>query len=134
MAFDSKQKRQNVLGVARPWVRSHFAGENSEFWRASAGNIYAGNALSFVTIPTNINTPAKRQNVLGVARPWVRSHFAGTNNAMYRASIGNAYGGNVESFSFKDAQSWGESTVLRKWNGQSNLINWKGQKQVTKWN
>ena len=47
MALDSKEKRQNVIGVARPWLRNVFpVATPDEQWRAAVGNSYGGNALS----------------------------------------------------------------------------------------
>ena len=47
MAIDSKEKRQNVIGVARPWLRNVFpVATPDEQWRAAVGNSYGGNALS----------------------------------------------------------------------------------------
>jgi hypothetical protein len=47
MAIDSKEKRQAVLGVGRPWIRNKFpVATPDEEWRISSGNAYGGNALS----------------------------------------------------------------------------------------
>ena len=47
MALDDKEKRAAVLGVGRPWMRSHFpVATPDQEWRMSVGNTYGGNALS----------------------------------------------------------------------------------------
>ena len=47
MAIDSKEKRQNVFGVARPFMRAVFPiATPDEQWRAAVGNVYGGNALT----------------------------------------------------------------------------------------
>ncbi len=47
MALDSKEKRQAVFGIARPWMRNTFPiATPDEQWRMSVGNAYGGNALS----------------------------------------------------------------------------------------
>lgn len=47
MAIDSKEKRVNVIGVGRPWLRDKFpVATPDEQWRASSANSYGGNALS----------------------------------------------------------------------------------------
>ena len=47
MAIDSKEKRQNIIGVARPWMRNVFpVATPDEQWRAAVGNTYGGNALT----------------------------------------------------------------------------------------
>jgi len=47
MAIDTKEKRANVLGVGRPWMRDKFpVATPDEQWRASSANSYGGNALT----------------------------------------------------------------------------------------
>ena len=47
MALDDLEKRQAVLGVARPWMRNIFpVATPDEEWRLNVGNAYGGNALS----------------------------------------------------------------------------------------
>ena len=47
MAIDTKEKRANVLGVGRPWMRDKFpVASPDEQWRIASGNAYGGNALS----------------------------------------------------------------------------------------
>ncbi len=47
MALDSLEKRRNVVGVGRPWMRGGTTpGTNDEQKRAEIGNVYGGNALS----------------------------------------------------------------------------------------
>lgn len=47
MAIDSKEKRQAIFGIARPWQRNTFpVATPNEQWRMSVGNVYGGNALS----------------------------------------------------------------------------------------
>lgn len=47
MAIDTKEKRANVLGVGRPYIRNKFpVATPDEQWRISSGNAYGGNALS----------------------------------------------------------------------------------------
>jgi len=45
--MDSKEKRQNVIGVGRPWMRNHFpvAVPDTE-WRAASGLSYGANGLT----------------------------------------------------------------------------------------
>ena len=46
MAIDSAEKRQNVVGVGRPWLRSKLpVATPDEQWRASSANSYGGNPL-----------------------------------------------------------------------------------------
>ena len=42
-----------------------------------------------------LDSQEKRMAVLGVARPWMRSKLPGANDAEWRASSGNTYGGNA---------------------------------------
>ncbi|MHC4705130.1 MAG: hypothetical protein ACYTFQ_31660 [Planctomycetota bacterium] len=47
MAIDSKEKRQGVIGVGRPYLRNKFpVATPDEQWRATSGLTYGGNALS----------------------------------------------------------------------------------------
>lgn len=46
MALDTQEKRMNVMGVGRPWMRVHFSGTIDEQWRIAVGNAYGGNALT----------------------------------------------------------------------------------------
>ncbi|MCZ6898275.1 MAG: hypothetical protein O7D95_06185 [Betaproteobacteria bacterium] len=46
MAIDSREKRQSVPGVGRPYMRSHQTATIDEQWRLGVGNVYNGNALS----------------------------------------------------------------------------------------
>jgi hypothetical protein len=47
MAIDDKEKRQNVIGVGRPFLRNHFPiATPDEQWRIASGLAYGGNALS----------------------------------------------------------------------------------------
>ena len=47
MAIDSKEKRQNVPGVGRPYMRNKFpVATPDEQWRMASGLTYGGNALS----------------------------------------------------------------------------------------
>ena len=46
MAIDSKEKRQNITGVGRPYIRDHFPiATPDEEWRVGVGNVYGGNPL-----------------------------------------------------------------------------------------
>lgn len=46
MAIDSKEKRANVLGVGRPYMRDKFpVATPDEQWRIASGHAYGGNAL-----------------------------------------------------------------------------------------
>jgi len=47
MAIDNQEKRQAVLGVARPWMRNVFPiATPDEEWRMNVGNTYGGNGLA----------------------------------------------------------------------------------------
>lgn len=47
MAIDTKEKRANVIGVGRPYLRNKFpVATPDEQWRIASGNAYGGNALS----------------------------------------------------------------------------------------
>ena len=47
MALDSLEKRRNVPGVGRPWMRmQHPVATPDEQWRIAVGNAYGGNTLS----------------------------------------------------------------------------------------
>ena len=47
MAIDSKEKRQGITGVGRPYIRDKFpVAAKDEEWRIFSGNAYGGNALS----------------------------------------------------------------------------------------
>ncbi len=47
MAIDTKEKRQSITSIARPWMRNTFpVATPDEQWRMSIGNTYGGNALS----------------------------------------------------------------------------------------
>lgn len=47
MALDTKEKRANVIGVGRPYLRDKFpVATPDEQWRIASGNAYGGNALS----------------------------------------------------------------------------------------
>lgn len=49
MAIDTAEKRQNLTGVGRPYLRSQFpVATPDEEWRIATGNAYGGNALSAV--------------------------------------------------------------------------------------
>ena len=46
MALDTREKRENVPGVGRPWMRAHHTETIDEQWRIGVGLAYGGNALS----------------------------------------------------------------------------------------
>ncbi len=47
MAIDSLEKRANVMGVARPWMRSKLPiSDKDAQWRAATGHTYGGNAFA----------------------------------------------------------------------------------------
>lgn len=47
MAIDTAEKRQNISGCGRPYMRSHFpVATPDEEWRIFSGNAYGGNTLS----------------------------------------------------------------------------------------
>ena len=47
MAIDSKEKRQGITGVGRPYIRDKFpVAAKDEEWRIFSGNSYGGNTLS----------------------------------------------------------------------------------------
>lgn len=46
MAIDSAEKRQNVVGIGRPWMRTHFPIATPDVeWRAATGLSYGANGL-----------------------------------------------------------------------------------------
>lgn len=50
MAIDSKEKRQAIASIGRPWLRNTFpVATPDEQWRMSVGNVYGGNALVAVS-------------------------------------------------------------------------------------
>ena len=52
MAIDSKEKRQGITGVGRPYIRDKFpVATPDEEWRIFSGNAYGGNALSVSAFP-----------------------------------------------------------------------------------
>ena len=51
MALDSLEKRRNVPGVGRPWMRmQHPVATPDEQWRMAVGLTYGGNALSALDV------------------------------------------------------------------------------------
>ena len=47
MALDTAEKRQNLAGVGRPYMRSQFPiATPDEQWRVGIGNAYGGNDIS----------------------------------------------------------------------------------------
>ena len=47
MAIDTTEKRYNIVGVGRPYLRTQFPQTTpDEEWRVAIGNAYSGNALS----------------------------------------------------------------------------------------
>ncbi len=46
MALDTREKRENVPGVGRPWMRAHHTETIDQQWRMAVGLAYGGNALS----------------------------------------------------------------------------------------
>ena len=48
MALDTREKRENVPGVGRPWMRAHHTETIDEQWRISVGLGYGGNAFGAV--------------------------------------------------------------------------------------
>ena len=53
MAIDTAEKRQNIVGIGRPYLRTHFsiATPDAE-WRAATGLTYGGNTLSGPVSPS----------------------------------------------------------------------------------
>jgi len=46
MAIDDAEKRQNITGCGRPYMRSHFPqSAPDEEWRIAGGHAYSGNTL-----------------------------------------------------------------------------------------
>lgn len=61
MALDTKEKRANVIGVGRPYLRDKFpVATPDEEWRMSSGNAWGGNPLSAGP------EPAVRSIVIGI--------------------------------------------------------------------
>jgi len=47
MAIDTAEKRQNITGCGRPYMRSHFPiATPDQEWRIASGHAYSGNSLS----------------------------------------------------------------------------------------
>ena len=75
MAIDTKEKRANVPGVGRPWMRDKFpVATPDEQWRMASGLAYGGNALTGVqwsTLPSlQFTLPASRPEfTLPASRP-----------------------------------------------------------------
>ncbi len=46
MAIDDVNKRTSVVGVGRPFLRSHWPATIDQSWRLSVGNAYSGNILT----------------------------------------------------------------------------------------
>lgn len=46
MAIDTHEKRRNVPGVARPWMRKKLPGTIDQPWRIATGNGYGGNEIA----------------------------------------------------------------------------------------
>jgi len=54
MSVDTQEKRMNAVGVGRPWMRSKLPGSNDEAWRIASGLGYGGNALTPVSVGSQI--------------------------------------------------------------------------------
>ncbi len=54
MALDTKEKRMNVVGVGRPWMRAKLPGTNDQAWRVASGNGYGGNTIAAPVAPSDI--------------------------------------------------------------------------------
>ena len=82
MAIDTREKRANVLGVARPWIRSKEPdASKDEAWRASSANSYGGNLLS-PTIALSFGTLAASPQKGSVAETPGRSVFASSERGL----------------------------------------------------
>ncbi len=46
MAIDTREKRENIPGIGRPWMRAHHTETIDEQWRIGVGLAYGGNVLS----------------------------------------------------------------------------------------
>lgn len=46
MAIDTKEKRINVVGVGRPYLRTKLPGATDQPWRIASGNGYGGNTIA----------------------------------------------------------------------------------------
>jgi len=57
MALDTKEKRQAIASIARPFMRNTFpVAIPDQQWRMSVGNVYGGNGLSPPVPSTTKNT------------------------------------------------------------------------------
>ena len=66
MALDTKEKRANVIGVGRPWMRDKLpVATPDEQWRIASGNAYGGNALSAAAVVDYVTT---RISLVGTSR------------------------------------------------------------------
>jgi len=50
MALDTQEKRMNMVGVARPYLRSKLPGDKDQQWRVASGNAYGGNAVALPSV------------------------------------------------------------------------------------
>ena len=57
MALDTQEKRMNVAGVGRVWMRSKFPTvDKDEQWRVASGLGYGGNDIAEPTTPPAIDS------------------------------------------------------------------------------
>ena len=97
MALDTKEKRANVPGVGRPWMRDKFpVATPDEQWRMASGLTYGGNPLS-ATVP--YRATLVHANVMGS----IQSH---ADTAGTRRRLDRQYA-NVAGSTHKQGQSQG---------------------------
>jgi hypothetical protein len=60
MALDTQEKRMNVVGVGRPWLRTKLPGAKDQAWRVASGNAYGGNEIAAPVEPDEPANPSPR--------------------------------------------------------------------------
>ncbi len=61
MAIDTKEKRANVIGVGRPFLRTKEpSADKDQQWRVATGLGYGGNAIGLVIRGLDYTLPANR--------------------------------------------------------------------------
>lgn len=64
MALDTQEKRMNVVGVGRPWLRSKLPGAKDQAWRVASGNAYGGNTIAAPVVSVAANPSPRMARLL----------------------------------------------------------------------